>query len=75
MLDRPDPDRPFSVRYALCYTRLDGCHSPERRVWREATCTDLFAHGAILLLDEELAPNSILTLLLPGGRRARGSAG
>jgi hypothetical protein len=36
-------------------------------VWREATCTDLFAHGAILLLDEEVVPTSVLTLeLFPG---------
>jgi hypothetical protein len=62
-----NPDRPFPVRYAVCYTRLAGFHPPDRRAWREATCTDLFANGAILLLDEELAPNSILTLLLPGG--------
>ena len=82
MLDRPDPggparppanpDRPFPVRYALCYTRLAGCHPPDQRVWREATCTDLFANGAILLLDEELPPNTILTLLLPGGAPGQG---
>jgi hypothetical protein len=61
-----NPDRSFSVRYALCYTRLDGVHPPDQRVWREATCTDLFTNGAILLLDEDLAPNSVLTLLLGG---------
>lgn len=83
MLDWPDPrgparppanpDRPFPVRYALCYSRLAGFHPPDRRVWREATCTDLFSHGAILLLDEELAPNSILTLqLLAGGPPGQG---
>jgi hypothetical protein len=77
MLDRPDtrgparppadPDRPLPVRYALCYTPLAGFHPPDRRVWREASCTDLLAHGAILLLDEEVPPNSVLTLeLLPG---------
>jgi hypothetical protein len=77
MLDRHDrrgsvrppatPDHSFPVRYALCYARPDGFYAPNERLWREATCTDLFANGAILLLDEELAPNSILSLqLLPG---------
>ena len=51
MQDRPDPrgparppanpDRPFPVRYALCYTPRAGFHPPARRVWREASCTDL----------------------------------